>query len=75
MYDLIMSHLDSLVTRKSGKVVYYNEQNQFGNISVYQYTSILQALLQVNYILHLHMKGILDTCTRRSILPQPILTG
>ena len=29
MYDLIMSHLDSLVTRKSGKVVYYNEQNQF----------------------------------------------
>lgn len=37
MYDLIMSHLDSLVVRKSGKVVYYNEQNQFGNISVYDH--------------------------------------
>ena len=35
MYDLIMSHLDCLVTRKSGKVIYYNDQNQFGNISVY----------------------------------------
>ena len=40
MYDLIMSHLDSLVTRKSGKVVYYNEQNQFGNISVYDHDPI-----------------------------------
>ena len=35
-----MSHLDSLVTRKSGKVVYYNEQNQFGNISVYDHDPI-----------------------------------
>ena len=40
MYDLIMSHLDSLVTRKSGKVVYYNEQNKFGNISVYDHDPI-----------------------------------
>ena len=40
MYDLIMSHLDSLVVRKSGKVVYYNEQNQFGNISVYDHDPI-----------------------------------
>lgn len=40
MYDLIISHLDSLVVRKSGKVVYYNEQNQFGNISVYDHDPI-----------------------------------
>ena len=38
--DKDMSHLDSLVTRKSGKVVYYNEQNQFGNISVYDHDPI-----------------------------------
>ena len=40
VHSLIMSHLDSLVTRKSGKVVYYNEQNQFGNISVYDHDPI-----------------------------------
>lgn len=40
MYDLIMSHLNQYVERKSGKIVYYNEASEFGNISVYDHDPI-----------------------------------
>ena len=40
MYDLIMSHLNKYVERKSGKISYYNEASQFGNISVYDHDPI-----------------------------------
>lgn len=40
MYDLIMSHLNKYVERQSGKIVYYNEVSEFGNISVYDHDPI-----------------------------------
>lgn len=40
MYDLIMSHLNKYVERKSGKIIYYKEDSQFGNISVYDHDPI-----------------------------------
>ena len=40
MYDLIMSHLNKYVERKSGKIIYYNEASEFGNISVYDHDPI-----------------------------------
>ncbi|MDD8049562.1 MAG: hypothetical protein PHH04_08250 [Thomasclavelia sp.] len=35
MFFMIMDHLDLYLERKTGKVVYYNENRKFGNIGVY----------------------------------------
>lgn len=33
MYNLIMSHLDQYVERYKGRVIHYNDQNQYGSLS------------------------------------------
>lgn len=35
LYNLLMDHLDSFIERKESKVVYYNEEKEYGSLHVY----------------------------------------